>query len=131
MKFMKKLVLAFAALAAATSLTACNEAETVKHNIQEDADKFSVYRRMTFVNLRTDKMLYQAEGYFSVQTTDSQDAYSEIGLIFKVGPSEFKMDYFSVAANVVYVIEQAKNTTTDPYHWVITWYVPTPTNVAG
>ena len=33
------------------------------YNIKQAADNFTVYRRMTFINLRTDKILYQAEGY--------------------------------------------------------------------
>lgn len=110
------------------SLTACTQAETVKHNIQKTADKFDVYRKITFVNLQTGALLYSAEGYFSLQTTVS-NAYQgqqEIGLIFKVGGDTYKMDYFSINNNVAYVIEQTENTTTDPYHWKIIWYVPTP-----
>ena len=109
-------------------LTACNQAETVTNNIQKDADKFSVYRKMTFVNLYTNELLYSAEGYFSIQTTYS-NAYQgqqEIGLVFKVGKNEFKMDYFSIDNNVTYVIEQMENTSTNPYHWEIIWYVPIP-----
>ena len=30
------------------TFTGCDQAETVTHNIQKDADKFSVYRKMTF-----------------------------------------------------------------------------------
>ena len=102
----------------------CNQVKTVNYNIKKDADNFSVYRRMTFINLRTDKILYQAEGYFSLN--DSRDDGSEISLTFKIGPKEYKLDYFSIDANVAYVIEQVENTTTDPYHWHIYWYVPTP-----
>lgn len=109
-------------------LGGCSQADTVTHNIQKDADKFNVYRKITFVNLYTNEPLYSAEGYFSVQTTYSNDyqGQQEIGLIFKVGANEFKMDYFSIDNNVAYVIEQTKNTTTNPYHWKIVWYVALP-----
>ena len=111
----------------------CSQADTVKHNIQEDANKFNVYRRVTFVNLYTNQPLYSAEGYFSVQTTFENDyqGQQEIGLVFKVGKNEYKMDYFSIDNNVAYVIEQTENTTTNPYHWKITWYVAIPDNVPG
>lgn len=114
-------------------MVGCNQADTVRHNIQEDADKFSVYRKVTFVNLYTNQPLYSAEGYFSVQTTFENDyqGQQEIGLIFKVGENEYKMDYFSIDNNVAYVIEQTENTTTNPYHWKITWYVALPENVGG
>ena len=106
----------------------CSQAGTVKHNIQEDANKFNVYRKITFVNLYSNQMLYSAEGYFSVQTTyeNSYQGQQEIGIVFKIGADEYKMDYFSIDNNVAYVIEQTQNTTTNPYHWKIVWYVPLP-----
>lgn len=112
--------------------TGCNQADTVTHNIQEDANKFNVYRKITFVNLYTNQLLYSAEGYFSVQTTYANDyqGQQELGIVFKIGADEYKMDYFSIDNNVTYVIEQTKNTTTNPYYWNITWYVPLP-NITG
>ncbi len=114
-------------------LGGCSQAETVTWNIQKDADKFNVYRKMTFVNLYTNELLYSAEGYFSVQTTydNEYQGQQEIGIVFKVGKNEYKMDYFSIDKNVAYVIEQTKNTTTDPYHWKIVWYVALPQNEGG
>lgn len=111
----------------------CSQADTATHNIQKDADKFNVYRKITFVNLYTNEPLYSAEGYFSVQTTYSNDyqGQQEIGLIFKVGANDFKMDYFSIDNNVAYVIEQTQNTTTNPYYWKIVWYVAVPEIVGG
>lgn len=114
------------------TLTGCDQAEVVTHNIQVEANKFNVYRKMTFVNLYTNKLLYSAEGYFSIQTTYSNEyqGQQEIGLVFKIGADKYKIDYFSIDSNVTYVIEQLENTTTDPYHWKIVWYVPTP-NIEG
>jgi hypothetical protein len=113
--------------------TGCSQAETVTHNLQKNADKFNIYRRITFVNLYTNEPLYSAEGYFSIQTTYSNDyqGQQEIGVIFKVGADEFKMDYFSIDNNVAYVIEQIENTSTDPYRWQIVWYVAIPDSVGG
>ena len=115
------------------ALTGCSQAETVTYNIQKDADKFGVYRKMTFVNLYTNELLYSAEGYFSIQTTytNKYQGQQEIGLVFKVGADKFKIDYFSIDNNVTYVIEQVENTTTNPYHWKIVWYVPMPEFVGG
>ena len=106
------------------SLVGCREAYVVRHNIQKDADYFNVYRRMTFINLRTDKILYTAEGYFSLQDTDSNG--TEIGIIFKTGEDEYKINYFSKHENVSYIIEQTENTHTDPYYWEIKVFVPLP-----
>ncbi len=114
-------------------LTGCSQAETVRDNIQKDADKFNTYRKITFVNLQTGDPLYSAEGYFSLQTTVSNEyqGQQEIGLVFKIDKDKYKMDYFSINNNVAYVIEQLENTTTDPYHWKIVWYVALPENVGG
>lgn len=111
----------------------CNQANTVRHNIQQDANKFDVYRKITFVNLYTGQLLYSAEGYFSVQSTYTNEyqGQQEVGLVFKVGRNQYKMDYFSIAENVCYVIEQIENTTGNPYHWKIVWYIPFPENVGG
>lgn len=106
------------------SLLGCRKVNQANKNLKLDADNFKIYRRMTFVNLRTDKVLYEAEGYFSLQ--DSREDGSEISLTFKTGEDSYKIDYFSIDANVTYVIEQLENTNADPYHWHIYWYVKTP-----
>lgn len=132
-KFLTTLCLLLILFMSALIFTACSQAATVTENIQKEADQFNVYRKMTFVNLYTGELLYSAEGYFSVQTTYTNEyqGQQEVALVFKVAPNEFKMDYFSIAENVCYVIEQTKNTHTNPYYWNIVWYVPLPNNVEG
>lgn len=120
-------------IATCFAFAGCSQAETTKHNIQQEADKFNVYRKMTFINLQTNDLLYSAVGYFSIQTTydNEYQGQQEIALVFKVGKNEYKMNYFSIANNVAYVIEQIENTTTNPYHWQIVWYIATPDIVSG
>lgn len=111
----------------------CSQADTMRNNIQKEANKFNVYRKITFVNLYTGQLLYSAEGYFSVQSTyeNNYQGQQEIGLVFNVAKNEYKMDYFSIAENVCYVIEQLENTTGNPYHYKIVWYIALPENVGG
>lgn len=113
--------------------TGCSQAGTVTGNIQKEADKFNVYRRMTFVNLYTNNLLYEVEGYFSVQTTYTNEyqGQQEIGIVVLTGKETYKMHYFSIAENVTYVIEQLENIHTNPYYWNIVWYVPLPNIVEG
>ena len=132
----KKIIIFIMALLLPLSMvliSGCSQAETVTHNIQKDADRFNVYRKITFVNLYANEPLYSAEGYFSIQTTYSNDyqGQQEIGLVFKIGANEYKIDYFSIDNNVAYVIEQVENTTTNPYHWKIIWYIALPDNELG
>lgn len=133
---MKKIIKIMLALTNAVMMVftfGCSQADTMRNNIQEEADKFNVYRKITFVNLYTGQLLYSAEGYFSVQTTykNAYQGQQEIGLVFNVAKNEYKMDYFSIAENVCYVIEQTENTTGNPYHWKIVWYIAIPENVGG
>ena len=133
---MKKLIfilLAVMILPVTLLFVGCDQAQTVTHNIQQEANKFNVYRKVTFVNLYTNELLYSAEGYISIQTTYENDyqGQQEIGVVFKIGPDKYKMDYFSIDKNVAYVIEQLENTTTNPYYWKIVWYVALPENVGG
>lgn len=133
---MKKIIKIMLALTIAVMMVftfGCSQADTMRNNIQKEADKFNVYRKITFVNLYTGQLLYSAEGYFSVQTTykNQYQGQQEIGLVFNVAKNKYKMDYFSIAENVCYVIEQTENTTGNPYYWKIVWYIALPENVGG
>ncbi len=133
MKKIIKIMLALTIAIMTVFSIGCNQADTMKNNIQKEANKFNVYRKITFVNLYTGQLLYSAEGYFSVQSTyeNNYQGQQEIGLVFNVAKNEYKMDYFSIAENVCYVIEQVENTTGNPYHWKIVWYIALPENVGG
>ena len=128
MKKTIKIMMALIIAAMIIFVSGCNQANTMRNNIQKEADKFNVYRKITFGNLYTGQLRYSAEGYFSVQTTYNNEyqGQQEIGLVFNVAKNEYKMDYFSIAENVCYVIEQVENTTGDPYHGKIVWYVAIP-----
>ena len=132
-KFFKILSLALIAIFSVTLFVGCDQAETVNHNIQTDANKFNIYRRMTFVNLYTDKVLYDVEGYFALKTTydNTYQGQQEIGITILTGKDQYQLHYFSIANNVTYVIEQIEPTHEDPYFWKINWYVALPDNVKG
>ena len=132
-KFIKILLVLVLLFVSVFAFAGCSEAETITNNIKKDADKFNVYRKMTFVNLYSDKVLYSVEGYFSLQTTydNTYQGQQEIGIVVMVGRNEYQMHYFSIANNVTYVIEQIENTHSNPYYWDIVWYVPLPNNIGG
>ena len=127
-KILKTLAIILLAIVSVFTFSACSKSDTVTRNIQKDADNFGTYRKMTFVNLYTNTILYTAEGYFSLKSTytNNYQGQQEIGLVFMVAPNEYKINYFSIANNVTYVIEQIENTHTNPYYWNIVFYVPLP-----
>ena len=83
---MKKII---KALAIATLLvtTGCTQADTVRHNLTENADSFSITRRITVFNTRTDKVLMQMTGVMSIKT-DSDT--KELNILVKDGETYYK-----------------------------------------
>ena len=110
-----KLVAVLISIITLFSLSACNDAYTVQHNIAQKSDRFETYRKVTVLNLRSDKILLEIEGVLSIQNTEG----NELAVIIKVSEKEYKMHYIYLAPEVVYLVEQLENTHTDPYHWYI------------
>ena len=69
------------------TLTGCTQADTVRHNITENADSFNVTRRITVFNTRTDKVLMQMIGVMSIKT-DSDT--KELNVLVKDGETYYK-----------------------------------------
>ena len=67
---MKKIIKAILFTTVLT-LTGCTQADTVRHNITENADSFNVTRRITVFNTRTDKVLMQMTGVMSIKVQKS------------------------------------------------------------
>lgn len=114
-KIFSKLLAVLVMVVMLFSFSACNDAQTIQHNISKASDKFETYRQVTVINLRSDKVLLEIEGCLSIQNTDGD----ELAIIIKTGTNEYKMHYVYLAPEVVYLVEQLENTHTDPYHWTI------------
>lgn len=83
---MKKIIKAFALVTLLTT-TGCTQADTVRHNLTEDADSFNITRRITVFNTRTDKVLMQMTGVMSIKT-DSDT--KELNVLVKDGETYYK-----------------------------------------
>lgn len=83
---MKKIIKALA-LATLLVTTGCTQADTVRHNLTENADSFSITRRITVFNTRTDKVLMQMTGVMSIKT-DSDT--KELNVLVKDGETYYK-----------------------------------------
>ena len=99
----------------ATVFVGCDKAENIQHNIAVESNSFNTYRRVTVVNLRSDKVLLQIEGYISIKDSTAD----ELAIIIKTAPKEYKMHYVYTGSEIVYLVEQLENTNTNPYHWDI------------
>lgn len=83
---MKKIIKTLA-LVTLLVTTGCTQADTVRHNLTENADSFSITRRITVFNTRTDKVLMQMTGVMSIKT-DSDT--KELNVLVKDGETYYK-----------------------------------------
>lgn len=119
---MKKLLLSIMLAFGLVGLTGCNKADVIQHNISKDSDGFNTYRKVTVINLRSDKVLLEIEGFISIKDSTSD----ELAIIIKTGHDQYKMHYVYTGSEIVYLVEQLENTTTDPYHWKIRIFAVVP-----
>lgn len=75
------------ALVTLLTTTGCTQADTVRHNITENADSFNVTRRITVFNTRTDKVLMQMTGVMSIKTDADT---KELNVLVKDGETYYK-----------------------------------------
>ena len=83
---------------------------------------FETYRRITVINLRSDTVLLQVEGYLSIKDSTQ----TELAVIIQTAPKEYKMHYIYTGAEIVYLVEQLEPSSTDPYHWEIKVFATIP-----
>lgn len=83
---MKKVVaVVIATLMVAVLMTGCTESEQVSYNIGKEADNFNVTRKLTVINARTDTILLEMEGTFSL----SNNSDNELEVICEVGDDKY------------------------------------------
>lgn len=124
---MKKILIVLVLFFGLIMFTGCNEADNVQYNISQKSDNFETYRVVTVVNLRSDKVLLQVEGFISIK--DSTE--DELAIIIRTGKNEYKMHYVYLGSEVVYLVEQKEASNTDPYHWEIRLFAVFPDIDAG
>lgn len=97
---MKKIIKALV-ISTVLTLTGCTQADTVRHNITENADSFSITRRITVFNTRTDKVLMQMTDVMSIKT-DSDT--KELNVLVKDGETYYKHIIY-LNDDITYVME--------------------------
>lgn len=111
---MKKfIILLMILLTFGVCLTGCSEADKVNANISKQAQYFECERRITVYNARTDKVIFEAEGYMDI----SNNTTNELVITCKVGKNEYKKNYVYLNSYTMYAVEDITGTHTDPYHY--------------
>lgn len=111
----KKITLILFSIVMAFSLAGCRQAERVSYNISKEADNFNVIRRLSVINARTDKPVFELIAAFSV----SNNSNDELGVTCQTGPNEYKKHLVYLNEWTLYVIEDVSGASVDPYHYEI------------
>ncbi|WP_269501053.1 beta-sandwich lipoprotein [Burkholderia sp. IMCC1007] len=110
---MKKILLA---LACASALAGCNDADVASKNLSTAADNFEINRRIVFYNGFTGEYMLTIEGMCS---KDNSSTDGKLAIICKTGPNEYKKHFLGLSNNVTYFIEQLDAAPASTYHYKV------------
>ena len=96
-------------------LTGCTEADQVSSNISKEADNFNVTRKLTVLNARTDTILLELTGTFSLQNNSE----NELEVIIETAEGKYQKDLVYLNDYTMYVVEDISGADVDKYHYEI------------
>lgn len=97
-------------------LAGCTEADKVSQNVLQEADNFNVIRRLTVLNARSDKPMFELIGAFSI-TVDSAD--NQLEVICETGKNEYKKHFIALNEWTMYVVEDVSGAEVDKYRYEV------------
>jgi len=110
----KGLALVLCLVLVAGVLAGCSQATRVSANISKEADNFNVVRRITAMNARTDRIIFEMIGTLSVQQSGG-----DLDIIVRTGPSTYKKHFIRLNSWTLYVVEDISGANISPYHYEI------------
>lgn len=116
---MKKKIVTIVAAAGIVASMLCGcvhtEASQVNHNLSQEADNFNITRRITVMNARTDTILLDMTGNFSLSNNGS----NELVVTCELEDGTYKKNYIYLNEYTLYVVEDLSGSNVDPYHYEI------------
>lgn len=97
------------------AMAGCTEASRVNHNINQSADNFNVTRRLEVINARTDTLLFELIGNFSI----SNNSDNELVVTVELKNHTYKKHYVYLNEYTMYVVEDLSGSDVSPYHYEI------------
>lgn len=85
-------------------------------NVSQEADNFNVIRRLTVLNARSDKPMFELIGAFSI-TVDSAD--NQLEVICETGENEYKKHFIALNEWTMYVVEDVSGAEVDKYRYEV------------
>ena len=109
---MKKLY-AFILAVVLLTLCSCTEVTRVDYNLGQQADNFNIEWQITVFNTRTDTVLFQMTGVFSLQNSGA----NELEVICEVKMGEYRKHFIYLSQDTTYVVEDLGGANVDQYHY--------------
>lgn len=102
----KKFAVILSAVLLVLSLTGCfRQANRVSRNLSLEADNFNVLRKLTVINQRTDTILFQATGNFSVLKSEG-----DLDIVGENDDGTYYKHFVYLASETTYVVEDLGRT---------------------
>ena len=101
-----------------TGFTGCRPSDMVAYNVSREADSFNVTRKLTVLNVRSDTILMELTGTFSI----ANNTANELEVICKTGEDEYKKHFVYLNGWTVYTVEDISGADVDPYRYEIVFY---------
>lgn len=118
---MKKIIaIVLSVLFICLTFAGCTEASRVSYNISEEANNFNVFRRVVVVNTMTDKILFELDGFFSIEVDETEQ---QLEITCQTGENTYQKHFIGLSTMVAYTVEDLKGAEVDPYHYEI-HYLP-------
>lgn len=100
-------------------LTGCTQVDRVSTNLSQQADNFNITRRIVVMNARTDTVLFELIGNFSLQNNSS----NELEIVCEIAQGVYKKHFIYLNENTIYVVEDVSGAYVDKYHYEVN-YIP-------
>ena len=101
------------------ALSGCTEVNRVSYNIGQQADNFNITRRIVVMNARTDTVMFELIGNFSLQNNTS----NELEIVCEVDNNVYKKHFIYLNDYTLYVVEDVSGAYVDKYHYEVN-YIP-------
>lgn len=114
MKKLKRITMCFLICVVLVVFVGCTEAERVSYNVSEEADNFNIFRRVVVVNVMSDKILFELDGYFSLEVDEVEN---QLEITCEVGDGSYKKHFIGLSDMVAYTVEDLSGAKVDKYHY--------------
>ena len=112
---MKKIIAIVLLLALCLCLCGCRQADRVAYNVSKEADNFNVTRRLVVINARSDELIFELVGRFSI----TNNAANELAIICETGPNEYKKHFVYLNEWTLYFVEDIGGSDVSTYQYEV------------